>query len=101
MSDKDTQAVYAKLERIEALTLMAAKDVLTLAEAAKYTGYSEKYMYQLAFNRKIPYSKRGKFLYFDKSELNQWLLANKVPTSEEIESIATAYVARNKKCGNG
>jgi excisionase family DNA binding protein len=97
MSDKDTQAVYAKLERIETLTLMAAKDVLTLSEAAAYTGYSEKYMYQLAFSRQIPYSKRGKYLYFDKAELKQWLLAGRVATKDEIESAAATYVAQNRK----
>ena len=97
MSDKDTQAVLARLDRLEALTLIAAKDVLTLAEAAAYTGYSEKYIYQLAFNRQIPHAKRGKFLYFDKAELKQWLLANRVATSAEIDNAASTYVVLNKR----
>ena len=94
---EDTQAVLAKLDRLESLTLMAAKDVLTLAEAAAYTGYSEKYMYQLAFSRQIPHAKRGKFLYFDKAELRQWLLKDRVSTKDEIEDAATAYVAQTKR----
>ena len=96
MSDKDAQAVFAKLERIEALTLIAAKDVLTLSEAAAYTGYSEGYVYQLAFNRQIPHSKRGKFLFFDKATLKGWLLANPVPTMDEINRAAATHVATKK-----
>lgn len=92
MSDKEVQEVFAKLERIEALTLIAAKDVLTLSEAAAYTGYSEGYVYQLAFNKQIPHFKRGKFLFFDKSELKEWLLEQRVPTKKETELDANKYL---------
>jgi excisionase family DNA binding protein len=65
-----------RLKRIEQL-LVANKEVLTLEEACEYTGISRSYMYKLTSAGKIPHSKpRRKSIYFDKKQLNSWLLGN-------------------------
>ena len=68
-----------RLLRIEQL-LAANKEVLTLEEACDYTGISQSYMYKLTSAGKIPYSKPlGKLIYFEKKQLNSWLLSNLKP----------------------
>jgi len=75
----DDLKLEERLKRIEAL-LVANKEVLTLEEACEYTGISRSYMYKLTSAGKIPHSKpRRKAIYFDKKQLNSWLLGNPKP----------------------
>ena len=54
------------------------KTVLTVAEACEYMGITESHLYKLTSNGKIPhYKPTGKLIYFDRSELDDWLLQNK------------------------
>lgn len=70
------------------------KTVLSFEEACEYTGYAESYMYKLTSARKIPHSKpNGKKIFFDKAELDKWLLRNPVKTAEALNSEASTYVA--------
>jgi len=67
------------LKRIEKL-LVANKEILSLEEACEYTGISRSYKYKLICAGKIPHSKpRRKTIYFDKKQLNSWLLGNSKP----------------------
>jgi excisionase family DNA binding protein len=75
----DDLKLEERLKRIEAL-LVANKEVLTLEEACEYTGISRSYMYKLTSAGKIPHSKpRRKSIYFEKKQLNSWLLGNPKP----------------------
>jgi len=47
----------------------------------------------------VPYHKKGKKVYFLKSEIDKWLRAGKCMTTSEIEAEADAFLA-NKKGGN-
>lgn len=77
---------------ITANTIFTTKKVLTTEEAARYLGVSISYLYKLTMLKKIPHSKPlGKKCYFDREELEQWLLANRIATNEEIEQQAQAY----------
>ena len=54
------------------------KKVLTLNEVVSYTGYSKAYILKLSCYGKIPcFQPNGKALFFDKDELDSWLLSNK------------------------
>jgi hypothetical protein len=45
----------------------------------------------------IPYYKpRGKMIYFDREELENWLLQNRIAPADELEAKASTYVALNK-----
>lgn len=85
-----------KLNRIEQLSLIGAKSILTLDEAVLYTGLSKAYLYRMTSNREIPHFKKCRKLYFKKSELEEWMLERKIPTRLDIDSMASTYVATHK-----
>ena len=64
---------------------------LNFDETVKYLSCSKSYLYKLTSNNKIPHSKRGKRLYFDKKSLDNWLLSNKVKSISEIQNEAEAF----------
>ena len=83
----------ARLDRIERLTLIAAKNVLDLNEAAMYTGRSIGHLYRLTSERRIPHYKESRKLYFNKQELDNWMQRQRVMTVDQIDSMASTYVA--------
>lgn len=94
-------SIDERLERIEQLTLLLAKDALTMDDAAAYTGLSKSYLYRLVCKKQIPYYKSagGKQTYFAKKELCNWLLKHRVSSIEEAEQAAVAYVVNNPRNG--
>jgi predicted DNA-binding transcriptional regulator AlpA len=96
MSDEAIQVMTERFDRLERLTLIGAKTVLDLEEAAMFTGFSIGHLYRLTSNRLIPHFKKSRKLYFKKSELEDWMLERKVMTDKEMESLATTYVATHK-----
>lgn len=89
-------SIDERLERIERLTLLSAKEALNMDDAAAYTGLSKDHIYRLVSQKRIPYYKSdgGKLTYFAKSELCAWLLKHRVSTVEEAQENAAAYVTR-------
>ncbi len=88
-----------KIDKIDA-NLFQQKTVLTFNEVATYTGLSKSYLYYLTSTRGIPcYKPNGKKLYFNKIEIDKWLLSNRKSTRDEIESDAINYVLTNKSGG--
>jgi excisionase family DNA binding protein len=102
--------IYFKMElqkRVEVLenTLqavgLATKEVLTFEEAAKFSGLSKSYLYKLTAGRKVPhYKPSGKLCYFNRAELQGWLLQHRVKTVNELEREAATYVVTGKKGGS-
>ena len=83
--------IIERLERIEKSVLLS-KNVLTLDEAVMFTGLAKSYLYKLTASGKIPhYKPSGKLIYFDRAELEKWMLRNPVKTAEEIEQQAIDY----------
>ena len=86
-----------RLDRIERL-LATQKKVLNFDEVCDYTGISKSYLYKLTSQNKIPFSKpNGKVIFFDKEELDKWLLLNRQKTIMEIEEDASNYMFQNRK----
>jgi excisionase family DNA binding protein len=77
-----------QLEQIQTIlevNKLAQKDVLTLAEASKFTGLSKSFLYKLTSQRQIPFYKLGvKLIYFKKSDLEAYLLSNRQAPTYEI-----------------
>ncbi len=63
----------------------------------KYIPCSRSYLYKLTSKNLIPHSKRGKKLYFIKSELDAWLIENKVKTIDEIKEEVNMKIINIKK----
>jgi excisionase family DNA binding protein len=93
--------IEERLERIERLTLIAAKEALTSAEAAEYLGLSINTIYQLCHRHKIPYYKSagGKTNYFKKEEVTNWALSQRISSNEYFEAKAAAFVMNARKGG--
>lgn len=85
-----------QLGRVERLTAISAKPVLDLDEAALFTGFSKGHLYRLTSERQIPHYKKSRKLYFKKTELEAWLLEDRVLTVAELDSRATTYVTTHK-----
>lgn len=87
-----------KINNLESY-LFSQKAVLTFEEASSYTGFSRSYLYKLTSTGKIPFYKpQGKMIFFDRPELEKWLLSQQA-RSEEINMQASTYVTLNKKGG--
>ena len=95
MGSKQTESlpIEERLIRIESL-LLSNKKVLTFDEVVTYTGFKPSYLYKLTSSFSIPHSKPGGGkLFFDKEELDSWLLANKVKTQSEIDREASNFLS--------
>lgn len=89
--------ILEQLDRIERL-VRSNKNVLTIEEAAEYTGISRSYLYKLTATGEIPFSKpRGKMIYFSKEKLDTWLLTNSRKSKGEIQQEALTYAFKNKR----
>ncbi|NDV63786.1 AlpA family transcriptional regulator [Bacteroides sp. 224] len=97
------ETLEKRIMDVEGAVKMAAlttKEVLTFDEAAIFTGLSKSYLYKLTSGQKIPhYKPSGKLCYFNREELQAWLLQNRVSTSDEIAEKAQTYCMKNKKGG--
>jgi excisionase family DNA binding protein len=93
--------ILKELEKIKQLTLLGAKQALTMDDAANLTGLSKSHIYKLVCAKRIPYYKGegGKLTYFDKGELNKWLLQHRVKTADELEQEAATYLVTGKRGG--
>lgn len=88
--------IEERLERIESL-LLSQKTVFSLEDVAMYTGLSKHYLYKLTSKSEIPFSKpNGKHIYFEKSQIDAWLLRNRNSSIEEMRSKAATISTRNR-----
>ncbi len=81
---------------------METKKVLTFNETANYMGISKSCLYKMTMNRTIPhYKPNGKMIYFEREEVEAYLLSVRIKPQTEIETNASKYVlTSNKKGGN-
>ena len=71
-------ALEAKIDGLSAAQVTeATKRIMGADEAAQYTGFSKHTLYRLTSEKGIPHSKRGRKVFFDRQELDTWLLEYK------------------------
>lgn len=87
-----------RLDRIEQLTLLGAKNVLTLDEVCLFSGLAKSTVYKMTASKAIPFYRadNGKHLYFKKSEVEDWLTRNRIGSKLEDEQRAIAEHFCNK-----
>lgn len=89
------EEIKDQLNRIENLSLLAAKQVLTLGDVALLTGLSRSSIYKFTCSHTIPYYKpNGKLVYFDRKEIESWMRQNRIATTDEIAKQADNYLAK-------
>lgn len=87
-----------QLNRIEQTITMKQAEPMSLDEACKHLGLSKSYVYKLTCLKQIPFYKpqNGK-LFFEKSDLNKWILRNKSKSESEINQEANDYIAKKRQ----
>lgn len=90
-------SIEKRLERIEILLSMTAKEVLSVKEVAILINRSESRIRHLVSQRDIPHYKndRGQ-VYFLKSEIQTWQLGQRIPTTTEIDQLAATHIALSR-----
>ncbi len=74
------------LSRIEQYVIIRTKDVLTLRETAVMLGMQPESVRKMMVQHRIPYYKPSRgTIYFKKSEVEGWMLQNRVSTEAELE----------------
>lgn len=74
------------------------EEILSLNEAAKFLSASKSFMYKMTSQKIIPhYVPGGKKIFFKKSDLENWLLKNRVPPSSEFETNTECYLSNPLK----
>lgn len=85
--------------RVSALEkqLYILKKIFSFEEASKFLNLSRSYLYQLTSKGLIPhYKPQGKMLYFEREELESWLLQNPVRTKLQLEQKAANRIIAPK-----
>jgi excisionase family DNA binding protein len=89
------EKIIEQLNRIERNSLLAAKNVLTVEDVALLTGMSKSWIYQLTSSHQIPYHKpNNRLIYFDRKEIEEWMLQNRIGTTKEADEAANEYMVR-------
>ena len=90
-------SIKQRLERIENL-LVIQKKVLNFKEATTFLNVSSSHLYKLTSSSEIPhYKPNGKHLYFNREELENWLLRHKIKSNDEIETEAANYIVSHPR----
>lgn len=93
-----TEYIIQKLNSIEKMLTeqnMLRKEVLSFNEAAVYLEVSHSHLYKMTSTGAIPsYKPNGKKLYFNRRELDSWLLSGKQAHQEEIDQQAVDYLVK-------
>lgn len=110
----DTKLVLTTKDELESLILTSVKraiaahetnnyqeppeqdQIFSIKEAAAYLNLARQTLYGFTSKREIPFIKKGKKLYFKRSELENWLLEGKRKTKAEIE----AEIRQGKRGGH-
>lgn len=92
----------AALQIIQPSALAATEpqtQVLDLQRFCELYGYRKATVYKLTSSGKIPFSRRGKKLYFDKAKIDEWLLENSngYTPEKEVNQQVTDYLLNSRK----
>ncbi|MEK6495446.1 helix-turn-helix domain-containing protein [Myroides odoratimimus] len=90
--------ILQRLDYLEELIVnQPNKQIMSVDDLVKYTGFKKSSIYHLVHYNKIPYSKpNGKYLFFDKTEIDNWLMSNKSLSEEQIKEKAIKYSLSKK-----
>ena len=93
--------IIEQLNRIEKLLMeqqTMQKQVLNFNEACAYLELSQSHLYKLTSTSAVPhYKPNGKKIYFQREELDHWLLRNRMDSQDEIEQQAADYLIKKGK----
>ncbi len=87
------QMIVQKFYELKTIT----KPFLTVEELASYLNVKTSYIYKMTHNREIPFYKPGgKMIYFNREEIDEWVLSQRVATADEIRSEARRRIRKSQ-----
>jgi len=90
--DEQVLTEIRELKKLVVEQNMLQKEVLNFNEAAVYLEVSHSHLYKLTSTGTIPaYKPNGKKLYFNRQELNKWLLSNRHASISDIEAEVSKF----------
>lgn len=95
--------IQDKLDNIEQLLLqrqeqpMGQDEIMPVAKAAIFLDLAVPTVYSKVCRKELPVNKRGKRLYFYRSELTEWIKSGRKRTAEEIKDEATSKLSLSEK----
>lgn len=75
----------------------AVDELLTIEQAATLLHLSRPTIYRLVGDRAVPHSKRGKRLYFSRTELLTWAQSGRHKTVTEMAADANTFLSNKKR----
>ena len=76
---RELRGLSRQIGRLTMLMRTQINTLLTLDEAALYTGYAKAYLYKLTASGEIPcYRPTKRRVFVDKEELDRWIRKNKI-----------------------
>ncbi|MEX2592483.1 MAG: helix-turn-helix domain-containing protein [Anditalea sp.] len=93
--------IYNKLDEMQKIRQKKEYDhdpneILNVKQAAELLNLSIYSIYAKTSRKDIPFSKRGRHLYFFKADLINWLKKGKYKTNDEIEMEAQEYLLKGQ-----
>lgn len=96
MSEKDL--LEKILFHIEEAGKIGTSPYLSLEDTCKYMKVTKTHLYRLMKERLITYSKpTGKIAYFKKSDIEEYMSRNTIPSFASLEALATDHVTSSPK----
>ena len=72
------------------------KNILSFTQTTEYLGISKSHLYSMTSKKLIPhYKPNGKMIYFEKSEIDKWILRNKQLTENDYSELAEHHINNN------
>lgn len=84
-------------KQIDNVPVIYANELMNVQQVADYLTLSVQTIYGLVHKMEIPNFKRGKRLYFKRTEFDDWICQSRRKTRVEIEQEATNYLLKNIK----
>ncbi|WP_432329343.1 helix-turn-helix domain-containing protein [Mucilaginibacter sp. P25] len=100
---KAVTQIQEKLDNIEQLLLQRQEqspeqeELMPITQAAAFLDLAVPTVYSKVCRKEIPVNKRGKRLYFYRSELTEWIKSGRKKTAEEIREEAVQHLAISNK----
>ena len=84
-------------KQIDNVPVIYANELMNVQQVADYLTLSVQTIYGLVHKMEIPNSKRGKRLYFKRTDIDDWIGQSRRKTVAEIEQEASNYMLRSRK----
>ena len=73
------------------------KEIMSIDEAAKLLNLAKQTLYGMTSRNEIPFVKRTRKLYFNRTDLESWLQEGKRKSKAEIEQEAAQFIQLQKE----